>query len=246
MKPFALTLSFLIATAFIPVTAAAMVVQTAYSQEQNMDKERTDITLDHLQKRWGEIKYNNTSDKQKQRDMHTLASVADELIKEQPNLAEAYLWSGIVRSSEAELIGGLSALGLVKAAKKDFEKVIELDAAPEVTSLAHTYLGALYYNVPGWPLAFGDDEKAIEHLEIALDITPKSMNGHYFYGIYYEREGEMDKAIKYYREALDMPISRGFDLVGEGRVKEIREALARVRNADDENGGNGHRNAFPD
>lgn len=47
----------------------------------------------------------------------------------------------------------------MKEAKVLLEQVIE--KAPEtLDGSAYTSLGSLYYQVPGWPIGFGDDDKA--------------------------------------------------------------------------------------
>ena len=48
----------------------------------------------------------------------------------------------------------MGALGLVKRARADFEAAIKLDAGA-LDGAAYTSLGALYYQVPGWPVGFG-------------------------------------------------------------------------------------------
>ncbi|QTG98208.1 tetratricopeptide repeat protein, partial [Vibrio furnissii] len=63
------------------------------------------------------------------------------------------------------------ALSLVKEAKVLLEQVIE--TAPEtLDGSAYTSLGSLYYQVPGWPIGFGDDDKAEAMLQKALEINP--------------------------------------------------------------------------
>ena len=53
-------------------------------------------------------------------------------------------------------------------AKKLFERAIKLDPAA-MDGSAYTSLGSLYYQVPGWPVGFGDDDKAKEMLLKGLD-----------------------------------------------------------------------------
>ena len=38
---------------------------------------------------------------------------------------------------------------------------------------ALTSLGSLYYQVPGWPIGFGNDKKAREYLERGLQVAPE-------------------------------------------------------------------------
>ena len=45
----------------------------------------------------------------------------------------------------------------------------------------YTSLGSLYYKVPGWPIGFGDNSKALIYLKKALQINPNGIDANYFY-----------------------------------------------------------------
>ena len=76
---------------------------------------------------------------------------------------------------------GLGAFNYAKASKKDLEKALSID--PDALSgSAYTSLGTLYFNVPGWPIGFGDDEKA-EQLLKSPDGKPIGIDSNYFMGI---------------------------------------------------------------
>lgn len=69
----------------------------------------------------------------------------------------------------------------MKEAKSLFEEVIA-QAPNTLEGSALTSLGALYYKVPGWPVAFGDKEKAEQLLKQALTVNPNGIDANYFYG----------------------------------------------------------------
>ena len=71
-------------------------------------------------------------------------------------------------SSLAGEKGGMGALSLVKQARADFEAALKLDPRA-LDGAAYTSLGALYYQVPGWPLGFGDDDQARQMLKKGLE-----------------------------------------------------------------------------
>jgi Tfp pilus assembly protein PilF len=48
--------------------------------------------------------------------------------------------------------------------------------------------GALYYQVPGWPIGFGDKDKANELLKKALALNPDGIDPNYFYGDFLLKE----------------------------------------------------------
>lgn len=117
-----------------------------------------DSDLAGIQARWAEIQYQLPADK-KEKAFEDLASQAQTLVDTYPDRAEPLIWQGIVLSTYAGAKGGLGALGLVKDARKSLEKALEIDPAA-LDGSAYTSLGSLYYQVPGWPLGFGDDDKA--------------------------------------------------------------------------------------
>src|SRR6056300_1740906 len=88
-----------------------------------------------------------------------LLEKAEELREGGANSPEYLLWAGIIESSYAGEIGGLSALGHAKQAKKDFEAALS-HGDPEVTPAALASLATLHAKVPGWPIGFGNDKKA--------------------------------------------------------------------------------------
>ena len=74
--------------------------------------------------------------------------------------------------------GGLGALGLVKQAKASLEQALAIDPQALAGS-AYTSLGSLYYQVTGWPLGFGDDDKAEAMLKQSLAINPDGIDPNY-------------------------------------------------------------------
>ena len=77
------------------------------------------------------------------------------------------VWLGIVQSSHAGAKGGLGALGLAKKARASLESALALDPKA-LDGSAYTSLGTLYYKVPGFPLGFGNKDKAQEFLRNVL------------------------------------------------------------------------------
>jgi tetratricopeptide (TPR) repeat protein len=49
---------------------------------------------------------------------------------------------------------------------------------------AYTSLATLYAKVPGWPVGFGDKERAEEYFKKALAINPDGIDPNFFYGEY--------------------------------------------------------------
>ena len=111
----------------------------------------------------------------------SVASQATAFTQARPQAAEAWIWSGIVSSSWAGAQGGLGALSKVKAAKVDLEKALALDPKA-LQGSAYTSLAALYDRVPGWPIGFGDADKAEQLLKQALQLNPTGIDSQYLRG----------------------------------------------------------------
>jgi tetratricopeptide (TPR) repeat protein len=186
-----------------------------------------DEDLDQLQRQWAEIKYRRPA-REQEAGFAELAKTAEAVRGRHAQRAEAQIWYGIVVASYAGARGGLGALSLAKEAKKAFEQAIDLDATA-LEGSAYTSLGSLYYQVPGWPIGFGNDDKARELLGKALALNPDGIDSNYFLGDFLYRKGDYEGARKALAKALRAAARRGRALADEGRRKEIEALLATMR-----------------
>lgn len=180
-----------------------------------------------LQNEWAQIKYEAPADL-KASKFEALLKKADRYVSQASQDLELRVWRGIVESSYAGAIGGLGALSHVKNARKDFESVI----AAQPTTLegsALTSLGSLYYQVPGWPLSFGNEEKAHEYLLAGLKLNPNGIDPNYFYGDFLFRRKDYVGAEKALRKALLAPDRPQRALADKGRRQEIEALLEQIR-----------------
>lgn len=182
--------------------------------------------VQHLQQRWAEINY-QLEGKTQLSAFEQLVQEATELAKANPDAPEAWIWSGIIKSTYAGAKGGLGALSLTKQSKSDLEKALSIDP-DSMQGSAYTSLGALYYSVPGWPIGFGDHKKAEELLLKALALNPDGIDSNYFYGSFLIVEKRYADARKYLNKAQLAAPRPGRALADSGRQDEIREALASI------------------
>ncbi len=182
-----------------------------------------------LSETWAKIKYQMPKD-QRVKAFESLNEKAAAMVEANPGKAEPLVWQAIILSTTAGEKGGLGALSLVKKAKKLLDRAEAID--PQVLDgSVYTSLGSLYYQVPGWPLGFGDDDKAESYLKKALAVNPDGMDPNYFYGDYLLQEKEYAEAAAAFEKALAAPAREDRPVADAGRREEIEAALAKVKSA---------------
>lgn len=182
--------------------------------------------LDAIQQTWAHVQYELPAE-QRTAAFEKLAAQASTFTQQRPALAEAWIWKGIVTSSWAGAQGGLGALGKVKDARSDLEKAMALD--PEaLQGSAYTSLGALYDRVPGWPIGFGDVDKAEQLLKQALQLNPNGIDSLYFWGDHLYRQKRFPEARQALLKARQAAPRPGRETADAGRHKEIEALLIDV------------------
>lgn len=185
-------------------------------------------TVTQIQSDWANAMYATASEK-KEIQLSSLAETAHRLVLERPGRAEPLIWEGIVLSSLAGAKGGLSALSLVHQARERFDAAIVIDRKA-LNGSALGSLGVLFHKVPGWPLGFGNDNRAEELLLEALKVTSTSIDTNYFYGEFLSDEGRPGEALIFLQRAIDAPARPGRELADQGRRGEARALLAKTKN----------------
>lgn len=184
-----------------------------------------------IQKQWALIKY-QTEDEQQSDAYEKLITQADALIESYPDKAEPLIWSAIVYSSYAGAVGGLKSVTKALPAVKQSRDLLLQAESIDSNSLGGsvmTSLGALYYQVPGWPLGFGDKKKAREYLEKAVRINENGLDANYFYGDFLLERKEYAKAVSVLEHALEAPSLEQRPVADQGRREEIRALLEVAR-----------------
>ncbi len=179
-----------------------------------------------LQNSWATTNYQLKGD-YRVKMLQTLSDRGDSVVAKYPDAAEPHIWNGIIKSSLAGAKGGLGALGLAKAARAEFEQALRLNDQA-LSGSAYTSLGTLYYKVPGWPVAFGDDDKAEQLLLKALKLNPEGIDPNYFYADFLLEQGENDKARGYLLRARKAAPRPGREVADQGRQAEIAALLRQL------------------
>lgn len=160
-----------------------------------------DSSLFSLMQRWGNVEYQMQGDAQL-RAFEDLAGEVDMLARSEPENSHILTAQGVILASFAKAKGGLGALDLAKQARTVLERAIVIDPQGEDGS-AYVTLGALYQHAPGWPIAFGDDDKARQLLERAVSIRPAGIDTNFYYAQFLEDQGVEEEAVTYAQRAVD-------------------------------------------
>ncbi|NII10565.1 tetratricopeptide repeat protein [Oleiagrimonas sp. C23AA] len=179
-----------------------------------------------IQHQWAHISY-ELPKKSQGAAFASLEQQAAALVSRQPHQAPPLIWQAIVLSSDAGATGGLGALSKVKHAKKLLEQAKRINPKALDGSI-YTTLGSLYYQVPGWPIGFGSNDKARQSLKKALEIDPNGIDPNYFYGDFLFRQGHPQQALIYLHRALNAPARPQRLLADKGRREQIRQLIAKI------------------
>ena len=181
-----------------------------------------------LQNEWARIKYQVAGKDAKLAAIAPLGKKAAGITAANPDSAEAKIWEAIILATEANITKSLSGLPKVEKARDLLSESLKMSPRA-MDGAAHMTLGSLYYQVPGWPVGFGNDELAEQHLKAALEINPNGMDTNYWYGEFLLDDGRAAEAATYLNRALKAPIRPERKVADEGRRKEIEAALAKAQ-----------------
>jgi tetratricopeptide (TPR) repeat protein len=187
-----------------------------------------DAQLLSIQQAWAKVNYDTPAGDTREQAFKALEKRAEQFTRQHPARAEALIWEGIIESSYAGAKGGLGALGMAKEARGNLEKALEIDPGA-LDGSAYTSLGTLYARVPGFPVGFGDDDKARKLLLKALELNPNGIDPNYFYADFLYEEGQYADALKHLERAAKAPPRPGRETADKGRHAEIDALTAKVK-----------------
>lgn len=208
-------MKYLIGTLLILCTSAL-----AYA-DNTMDQD-----ILQLRQAWDHANYELTGDP-KEKALETVARQAKQLVEKHPGQAEPLAWQGIALGTWAGAKGGLGALSLAKQARDALLKAEKINPTVFDGSI-YTTLGSLYYRVPGWPIGFGDNDKARNFFQHALQLNPNGLDTNYFYGDFLLEQGKYEQAVKVLKHALAAPPRPNRTVADNGRRKQVRMALQKA------------------
>ena len=177
-----------------------------------------------IQHQWAVCQYDISDENPKINCLKENIIVNENALKNTPESNELKTWLAINISTMAGVKGGLGALSLAKESKVLLEEVIASDPTV-LDGSAYTSLGSLYYQVPGWPIGFGDDDTAEIMLKKALELNPDGIDPNYFYADFLQQDGRKKEAIEYFKHAQLATPRLSRPLADKGRLQEINNKL---------------------
>lgn len=203
--------------------AAALCASALTASADNNAVTQQLLTIEH---QWAHINY-QLPDKAKEAAFTKLEAQAEALAKRYPRRAEPKVWEAIVISTHAGVHGGFGALSMVRRARDLLLAARKIDPAT-LHGAIYTSLGSLYYQVPGWPLGFGDDDKAEMYFKKALALNPDGIDPNYFYGDYLHRQGRDQQALAVLKKALRAPPRPQRPLADRGRRRDVLALIHKI------------------
>ncbi len=127
---------------------------------------------------------------------------ADQAVEVVPNNPHGHYWQGALMGRIGQTRGVLNSLFMVRPLQEAMERVLELD---DRYADAHYVLSSLYDQAPGCPLSVGNKNKALEHIEIALEIEPDNPEYKVQYATVLLSHKRRDEALEVLMEAFESP-----------------------------------------
>lgn len=180
-----------------------------------------------LQREWEIVKYRTPAAERISR-FEALSAKAHRATEQFSSSSPVLIWEAVIVSSWAEAKDDLGSLDLAKRAKALYEAALKIDASA-LGGGAYTGLAALHYKLPGWPLSFGNEDKARELLQRALAINPQGVDPNYYYGELLVETRRPQEAVAYLERVLQAPARPGREIGDAGRRDEARALLDKIK-----------------
>lgn len=133
-------------------------------------------------------------------------AVADRALALNKNDVRGLFWKAAAMGKMAEDSGIVNALRMIRPMENLLLKVVTLDEQYENAG-AHRALGRIYHKLPGFPVSFGSNQKALMHLKRAHELFPRDVITRAFYAELLYDEGRKDEARKHADFVLATPIA---------------------------------------
>jgi tetratricopeptide (TPR) repeat protein len=197
-----------------------------------------DSRFNTLQTAWQDAYYLAPA-REKADRLEALLGVAEQLHNDYPQRAESWIVHAIVLCVYSGVSWGFDALSNIDKARQYLLKAKDMDPTA-MEGASYITLGALYYQVPGWPISFGDDDQAREYLQKAVQLFPDALDSNYFYGDFLAGQDEYAQAYRYLVKAEQAPIRASLGVSDRQLKRDLADLLRKVRKHLPDNWAQGH------
>ena len=131
---------------------------------------------------------------------------ADRALMLNPEDVRGLFWKAASMGKMAEDGGVLNALKMLRPMEELLLKVVTLDEKYENAG-AHRALGRMYHKLPGFPISFGSNQKALQHLQRAHELFPRDVITRAFFAELLFDVGRTEEARRHASFVLATPIA---------------------------------------
>jgi tetratricopeptide (TPR) repeat protein len=131
---------------------------------------------------------------------------AAKVTKQYPGRAEPVIWEAWAIIEQSVVLKNFHTLGLLKQSRNKLEAALAINPN---NSDANSTLGSLYFNVPIWPLSFGDKKKGRALHQKALAVDPMSSWKNLDYAKCLFKDDDYLGAVKYATITAHTPMRPG-------------------------------------
>ncbi len=208
--------------ALIKIWLLSLICLTAW-QEESLGAVPLRSTIEQIERQWDEIYYHGLKDQRKEGLTQLLTHIRA-LKKKHPEQAGLLIWEAIVLVTRTGVAPDLSALSNLDEARHLLLQAIEIEPKA-LDGAAYLALGCLYYQAPGWPLSFGDKQKAERYLRQALALNPDGIEANYYFADYLRQTGRLQEALGFFQKAATLPDNPNQPWLSTQLKKEAATAL---------------------
>ncbi|TAL01212.1 MAG: tetratricopeptide repeat protein [Rhodospirillaceae bacterium] len=185
-----------------------------------------DVEIARVAEAWATIEYHQAGDPHRLTNALALEDTAAALSERFPQAAEALFWQANALLLTADIMHSLGSLEKVRRARTLLEQA---EALAPASGAIKALLGSLYYEVPGWPIGFGNRNKAAAYLQRALEVDPEGVDANYFMGDFLLQSGKPTEAAAHLEKALAASQGMAPSVAVDGRRQEIQHVLDEAR-----------------
>ncbi len=195
-------------TRFAFVACSLMTLVLAPGGARASDNKALDQNILQIARSWAHIKFEEQNKTLQQKQIADLAKQAAGLAEKYPGSAEPIIWHGILVSEGASMASEAGSMFTARSLAYRARDILLKAEKMDPTALeagAPTSLGVLYSRVPGFPIAFGDNDTARHYLEEAIRNAPDGLDANYFYGDFLVQQHDYPAATRVWKHALSLP-----------------------------------------